>query len=65
MYEEVKKIWPIIKGRKIIETDSQIIQIFELADKDFKITVINMLKTEDKMRKMDDKMENCNRNWNM
>lgn len=50
------------KDRKIIETDTQLIQIFDLANKDFKIIVTNMLKTEDEMSKMDDEMENYNRN---
>lgn len=42
-----------------IETDSQMIQVLELANKDFEITVTNMLKKIEE--KIDKKMRNFNR----
>lgn len=46
-----------LKKKQSIETDLQMNYMFELADKDFKITIINMLKRS----KMNERIENLSR----
>lgn len=46
-----------LKKKQSIETDLQMNHMFELADKDFKITIINMLKRS----KMNERIENLSR----
>lgn len=46
-----------LKKKQSIETDLQMNHMFELADKDFKITIINMLKRS----KMNERTENLSR----